>query len=193
MKYRAMLFSAIFGLSALQAAKSQSLYTDADWKMLRRSLTGETAPPPLKPPPVTLRTASREFTLRGHAETVRRFSCAMLLPPGLALAIAEQESNFMPAIGADGELGIMQVLPATAQQYGLDTALLMDPQYGTYAGLAILSHLLDAFPEADAIAAYNAGSGFHQRRPPVSVIQKVEHYVSQVLARKEKYRGVRCL
>ena len=182
MNFAAFVFTASLILAPISSAESESLYSDADWNTLRRSLAGAGAMPNRTP-----------VSLGGTAETVRGYACAMSVPPDLALAIAEQESNFIPAVGADGELGIMRVLPATADQYLLDRNLLMDAQYGTYAGLTILSELLEAFPEPkEAIAAYNAGSGFRQRELPVETIQKIDRYVSQVLDRRKKYREVRC-
>ena len=191
MTFRNFAFAAALWLAPVSAPESQSLFSDADWNDLRHGLPGKTtatnvrgagSPPHRKP-----------FALRESAETVRRYACAMSVPPDLALAIAEQESNFIPAVGADGELGIMQVMAGTADQYLLDRSLLMDAQYGTYAGLTILSELLKAFPDTkEAIAAYNAGSGFRQRQLPADVIQKIDGYVAQVLDRRKKYHAARC-
>jgi soluble lytic murein transglycosylase-like protein len=186
--------AATLALGPLAAARAQTAYSERDWNNLRRSLSRRITRLPVSPGNTAPRSAAfaGRSPLPGHAETVRRYACAMELRPDLALAIAEQESNFVPATGPTGELGIMQVLPATAVQYRLDRTLLMDPEYGVYAGLTILSDLLSAFPEAEAVAAYNAGSEFRQRRLPESVVRKVERYVSRVLNRKERYLAVAC-
>jgi soluble lytic murein transglycosylase-like protein len=198
MNWVALALTASLLLTRVSAAESQSFHSDAEWNDLRRSLAGKTA---VSPAFSAAATAVREggsipqknaFHVGEHAETVRRYACAMSVPPDLALAVAEQESNFIPAIGGAGELGIMQVLPATADQYQLDRNLLMDARYGVYAGLTILSELLSAFPETEAIAAYNAGSRFRQKQLPAELIEKINRYVSEVLDRRQKYRAVRC-
>ena len=43
------------------------------------------------------------------------------VPPSIALAVAQKESGFnQAAVGAAGELGVMQLMPATAAGLGVD-------------------------------------------------------------------------
>ncbi len=77
-----------------------------------------------------------------------------------------QESRFDPnAKSWVGALGLMQVMPRTAKEFGITD--LRDPDQGVHAGVQYLNWLLKRFePELDigertwfALAAYNAGIG----------------------------------
>jgi len=85
----------------------------------------------------------------------------------LLAAQAYAESQFDPAaVSWAGARGLMQVLPRTAQQMGVNGAL-EDPHNGVRAGALYLRHLIDtlepSLPMGDrlrmALAAYNAGLG----------------------------------
>ena len=46
------------------------------------------------------------------------------LPKGLLSRVAKQESNYNPNVsGRDGEIGLMQFMPATAQDMGINPAI----------------------------------------------------------------------
>lgn len=79
----------------------------------------------------------------------------------LAVAVGYQESSLRPNVGrgADGEFGIMQVLPATGRQMGFSIEDLRDPDKNIEAGLTYLKQQLDQYPNNPrlAVIAYNAG------------------------------------
>jgi len=81
----------------------------------------------------------------------------------LLQALIATESGFdAAAISPKGAIGLMQVMPATAQRYGLAAdAKLADPRTNIRTGARYLRYLLDLFPgELElALAAYNAGEG----------------------------------
>jgi soluble lytic murein transglycosylase len=87
--------------------------------------------------------------------------------PALLLALARQESLFDPAARSPaGALGLMQVMPATAQGVSRDfglayskARLLGDPEYNIQVGGLYLQAQLARFggETALALAAYNAG------------------------------------
>ncbi len=92
----------------------------------------------------------------------------------LLKALIATESGFDPAaVSPKGAVGLMQVLPATAQRYGVSgrpqadawRRKLTDPRTNIRAGARYLRYLLDLFPgQLDlALAAYNAGEGAVQR------------------------------
>lgn len=78
--------------------------------------------------------------------------------PRLALAVAWQESHYDPnARGAAGEIGVFQLLPATAAQLGVDP---YDAAQNIAGGVRYLRTQIDAFGDlAAALAAYNWGPG----------------------------------
>ncbi|AUH32446.1 lytic transglycosylase domain-containing protein [Paracoccus tegillarcae] len=103
------------------------------------------------------------FPLTGLEET------DLGLPPELVLSIARQESEFNHTVGSHaGALGLMQVMPATAEAMArqirepFDRArLTRDAAYNARLGAAYLSGLRDRFGTSIALVAsgYNAGPG----------------------------------
>ena len=78
----------------------------------------------------------------------------------LLLGVIEQESAFHAcAVSAKGAKGLMQLMPATAEQFNV--ADVFDPVQNIEAGATFLRQLLDKY-KGDlklALAAYNAGAG----------------------------------
>ncbi len=107
------------------------------------------------------------------------FPVPAMVPDGLAvsralaLAIARRESEFDPAVVSPaGAMGLMQVMPATAEMMaraeGLPYSrprLTADPAYNVRLGAAYLSRLVEEFGPAVALVAagYNAGPGRPRR------------------------------
>ncbi len=86
------------------------------------------------------------------------------LPPALGNAVATVESNWDPAAqGADGEVGLMQVLPSTAAMLGFrgSPAELADPATNIRLGVTYLSGawFLAGGNLCNALMKYRAGHG----------------------------------
>jgi soluble lytic murein transglycosylase-like protein len=80
--------------------------------------------------------------------------------PDLVRAVVQVESGFNPyARSPKGALGLMQLMPATIQQFGVRNAF--SPEENLRAGAAYLRQLLDRYQNNEelALAAYNAGPG----------------------------------
>ena len=95
----------------------------------------------------------------GHARNYR-------LEPALLAAVIYAESKFQPdAKSSSGAIGLMQLLPSTADGIALHTggtnfrrSDLYDPEINVRYGAWYLRHLLDKYDdEQEALAAYNAG------------------------------------
>jgi soluble lytic murein transglycosylase-like protein len=104
------------------------------------------------------------------------------LRPELVKAMVRAESAFNPsARSPKGAMGLMQLMPATARQFGVSNPL--DPEQNIRAGTAYFRQLLDKYHnnEALALAAYNAGPGavdkYGQTIPPY---RETRQYVSKV-------------
>ena len=80
------------------------------------------------------------------------------VPPAVALAVAQKESGFrQSAIGAAGEVGIYQLMPATAADLGVDP---YNAQGNIDGGIRYLAQLYNQFGNWEsALAAYNGGPG----------------------------------
>lgn len=91
----------------------------------------------------------------------------------LLQALIATESGFdTHAVSPKGAVGLMQLIPPTAQRYGVkpgkDVSVekkLMDPKTNIQAGTSYLRDLINMFPGQLelALAAYNAGEGAVQR------------------------------
>jgi len=106
------------------------------------------------------------------------------LPPQFLSSVARAESGFRPdAVSPKGAIGIMQLMPATAQRLGADPA---DPRQNVEAGARYLSELLlkyqdDAYQVRKALAAYNAGPGAVDRYQGVPPYRETVAYVERVI------------
>lgn len=79
--------------------------------------------------------------------------------PAVALAMAQQESGFNPkAISETGAIGVMQLMPATAKELGVDP---YNTEQNIRGGLRYLKQQMKTFDNSlnKALAAYNAGAG----------------------------------
>ncbi len=103
------------------------------------------------------------------------------LPQGLLQAVAQVESGFNPnAVSPAGAQGLMQFMPATAADLGVDP---FDPQSAIDGAARYLSSHLERFGSIEhALAAYNAGPGAVQRYGGVPPFAETEQYVTKVLA-----------
>lgn len=91
----------------------------------------------------------------------------------LLKAVIAVESGFDPAaVSPKGAVGLMQLMPATAERFGVAASKkrsmqeqLADPAVNIPAGARYLSYLMDLFPgRLDLVlAAYNAGEGAVQK------------------------------
>ncbi|MBI2768768.1 MAG: lytic transglycosylase domain-containing protein [Burkholderiales bacterium] len=110
----------------------------------------------------------------------------------LLQALIATESGFdSSAVSPKGAIGLMQVMPATAERYGVSadrkTTLekkLADPRVNIRAGSSYLSYLLKLFPGnlELALAAYNAGEGAVQRAGnKIPNFRETQNYVKTVM------------
>jgi soluble lytic murein transglycosylase-like protein len=101
----------------------------------------------------------------------------------LVKAVIQVESRFEPrARSSAGAVGLMQVMPQTARQYGVTGRRLYDPRANIEAGIKHLKSLMDHLPLHLALAAYNAGEGAVQRFQGVPPYPETQKYVSTILA-----------
>ncbi|HME73599.1 MAG TPA: lytic transglycosylase domain-containing protein [Myxococcota bacterium] len=110
------------------------------------------------------------------------------LPPALVKAVIATESNFnATAVSAKGALGLMQLMPETADMLGVDPLRVDENVDG---GTRYLRHLWDRFGDlTDALAAYNAGPESVDRYGGIPPYPETQQYVRRVLAYYRYYHG----
>ncbi len=102
--------------------------------------------------------------------------------PYLARAIIQAESAFyIQARSRAGALGLMQLMPATAQRFGVVNPF--DPRQNITGGVKYLRWLLDHFKNdlEKVVAAYNAGEGAVARHKGIPPFAETRAYVPRVL------------
>lgn len=114
---------------------------------------------------------------------------AYKVDPAFALAIAQQESGFNQlAKSAAGARGVMQLMPGTAKQLGVNFSDLNDNIKG---GVLYLSQQEKQFKSLRlAAAAYNAGPGNVQKYGGVPPFKETQNYVTSVGALYQKWQQV---
>lgn len=104
------------------------------------------------------------------------------VPEELLKIIGWHESGFTPSVTSyAGAMGVMQLMPATAQTLGVTDAY--DPEQNIMAGAKLMSMMLEKY-DGDlklALAAYGAGSGAVAKYGGVPPYKEVQDYVDYVL------------
>ncbi|ANM11434.1 MULTISPECIES: lytic transglycosylase domain-containing protein [unclassified Rhizobium] len=116
-----------------------------------------------------------------YSALISKYANQYNVPVALATAVIRIESNFNPnARGSHGEIGLMQIKPATARMMGYSGSAkgLFDPETNIKYGMKYLAaaHDLGGGETCNTILKYNAGHGA-TRMNPVS-----KSYCGKVLA-----------
>ncbi|MCX8571130.1 lytic transglycosylase domain-containing protein [Aminobacter sp. MET-1] len=135
------------------------------------------------------RNASQEQVRQMVAEEARRQG----VDPNFAMAIAEQESRFrQSAVSPVGARGVMQLMPGTAKQLGVNSYDMRDNIRG---GVKYLKQIMAMYPgRLDLVAAgYNAGPHRQSLRngkiPPFKETQDYVRKVSGYYERNKQQNG----
>lgn len=98
--------------------------------------------------------------------------------------VMHRESAFHPcAVSVKGAQGLMQLMPATAMQFGVKDPF--DPEQNTSAGARFLKQLLEKYggDVSLALAAYNAGPATVDKVGGVPENSETKAYVIEILRR----------
>jgi hypothetical protein len=129
--------------------------------------------------------AAAPGTAARYADVIEQHASRHHVRPELVRAVIQVESGFNPyARSHKGAMGLMQLMPQTAADYGVVDAY--NPTENIRAGVAYLRALLDRYSgnEELALAAYNAGPGaverYGQQVPPY---RETRDYVRKIKGR----------
>ncbi|MBI4903808.1 MAG: lytic transglycosylase domain-containing protein [Acidobacteria bacterium] len=113
---------------------------------------------------------------------IRAASAKENVKEDLLRAVIQQESAFRPcAVSPKGAQGLMQLMPATAAELGVQDPF--DPKQNVNAGAKLLAGLLTKY-QGDvklALSAYNAGSGAVDRAGGVPNFAETKNYIATIL------------
>ena len=138
-----------------------------------------------------IRWDSVQLNLTAYADTIRLASSEFGLDEAFLRAIIHAESAYNPrALSLKGAQGLMQLMPATANDMGVRDAF--DADQNIRGGARYLALLLKNFngDERLAAAAYNAGPGAVQRYSGVPPYAETQVYVERVGTLRKRYSAV---
>ena len=138
--------------------------------------TGKSSPSVKPAGPAKLLITAPPGTPREHysmlmiGQLTTRFAAANGVPVSLAMAVVGVESNYRPnARGRAGEIGLMQIKPATARMMGYSGSAkgLYDPETNIKYGMKYLgmAHKLGGGTTCGTILKYNAGHAAKRMNP----------------------------
>ena len=125
---------------------------------------------------------------------IRRSAKKHKVKAALVKSIVAAESAFNAnAVSAKGALGLMQLMPETAERYGADPLV---PEQNIEAGTRYLGVLIQRYGKyrnglKRAIAAYNAGPGTVDRYRGIPPYKETRGYVVRVLTYMKRYERER--
>ncbi len=105
------------------------------------------------------------------------------LPPKLIHSIIKAESNYNPyAVSSKGAAGLMQLMPATAEQYGVKDRF--DPIENIEGGSKYLKDLIKIYDQnlELILAAYNAGQEAIKKYEGIPPYPETINYIKKVKA-----------
>nr|WP_242679145.1 lytic transglycosylase domain-containing protein [Rhodobacter calidifons] len=126
-----------------------------------------------------------------YGKDILRATLNTKVSPALVLAVIGIESaGRADAVSHAGAVGLMQLIPATAERFGVTDA--KDPVQNIKGGVAYLDWLLKEFDYDPvlALAAYNAGEGAVRSNGGVPPYAETRDYVPKVLAAWQVAQGL---
>ncbi|HNY32820.1 MAG TPA: lytic transglycosylase domain-containing protein [Fibrobacteria bacterium] len=109
--------------------------------------------------------------------------------PSLIEAVMSVESGGdIGKSSAKGALGLMQLMPDTARELGVDPT---KPEQNVLGGAKYLAKMLKRYGgnEAKALAAYNAGPGAVDKAGGVTNFKETKAYVAKVKAERDRFKS----
>ena len=126
-----------------------------------------------------------------YDEMIDRAAVKYGLPPAFVRAVVAAESGYRAdAVSPKGAIGLMQLMPSTARELGIDPT---DPAQNIDAGARYLRDLLLKYDSRayHALAAYNAGPGAVDKYHGVPPYAETQTYILHVLRKWREAQATR--
>ncbi len=153
-------------------------YLDGQYKRVVALRTAVTRPP-----------VRRSVMPTAFDALIEKYAALHQVEAVVVRAIIQTESAFNPlALSRKGAIGLMQLMPMTARELGVDPFV---PEQNIEGGVRYFSQLLKMFGGLElALVAYNGGPGYAQRyaRGQVALYGETRDYVQKVIARLNALR-----
>ena len=123
---------------------------------------------------------------------IKQASKLYSVPESLISSVIRTESAYNPkAVSRAGAMGLMQLMPQTAKQYGVTDAF--DPKQNIFAGTKHLRELMDQFKGSLplSLAAYNAGAKRVIDSKGIPDITETKNYVKSVISHYQKVKDLK--
>lgn len=181
---------AVFLLAGLAAPATAQIYVSRDTGgtlvLSDQPLTGAVSTYAVRNSGLRTTRSTRSEVMSLYDEVIEDAAATHGVRPELVRAVIQVESGFNPRARSNkGAMGLMQLMPATAADLGVDNP--WDPVQNIKGGVAYLGSLIREFgDEVLALAAYNAGPGavnrFGQQVPPY---RETQDYVQKITRRTD--------
>ena len=132
-----------------------------------------------------------KLNLTAYSDPVKQAAKQHRVDPALLRALIHAESAFnAKALSHKGAQGLMQLMPATAAELGVENAL--DPEQNILGGARYIAQLLKQFNGniSYATAAYNAGPNAVKKYKGIPPYKETEVYVERVGILHRRYQQV---
>jgi hypothetical protein len=141
-------------------------------------------PAPVPPPPFELAFLdTHPIPTAPYGDLIHTAARRHRMNPELVRAMVRCESAFNPwATSPRGAAGLMQLMPATAERFGITSDDRWDPAHNLDAGVAYLRWLTDHFANdlPLILAAFNSGEGAVERYGGIPPYRETRDYVRRV-------------
>ncbi len=140
----------------------------------------QAVPPVVVPEHVVDAKPVNDSASAGIGQIVEEAAARHNVDPLLVHSVIKVESNYNQfAISNKGAVGLMQLIPSTARQYGAQNSF--DARQNIEAGVKYLRHLQELYKDDRlALAAYNAGEGAVAKYKWIPPYAETQNYVYQV-------------
>ena len=161
----------VYGISSTQAAKPASATQTSSVSAFDNILSEETAK------------LSDNSTTKSLDDIFKEAAEKYNVSEDLLKAIGYHESRFQTdAVSSAGAIGVMQLMPSTAEYLGVEDP--SDPYQNIMGAAKLLGKLSDMYDgnQSLMLAAYNAGSGNVEKYGGIPPFEETQNYVAKVLS-----------